>query len=363
MNRSVFEHADAKEFARTALFSGAAQASPPLELFQGGRGVTTYFPVRVADEPAGLINGVFRLEAMVRDCFVGNTLGQFDVRIHDGDRRIFGAEALGEVQRPTHTAKLSILNRTWALELQPKPHLWADLRSGYLPFLLAGLTSSLLFTILLYLVLTRRAQRKRVAGELRTLELQRHHSQKMEALGRLASGIAHDFNNLMTIVRGHAELASEGGALPPRAERSIQEIEKAALDGAALTNQLLAFGRHQRRLPVSMDVNEQVEEMGNMLERLMRDGVEMTFDLDCDLLPVHADPGQMHQLLINLVVNASDAMPDGGALHVRTRNRPTGPTGAPGPWVLLEVEDEGIGIDADVLRHVFEPFFTTKAVG
>ncbi len=206
--------------------------------------------------------------------------------------------------------------------------------------------------------------------EHRALESQLAQSQKLESLGRLAGGIAHDFNNLLTVINGYSGLLLErtydGDPLRPL----VEQIRKAGERAASLTQQLLAFGRKQAAQPRPMNINALVEESHSMLARLLGEDIEVIHTLEPDLGQVMMDPGQMHQVLMNLLVNARDAMPNGGKVIVETSNvvldddyRVTHPGVTPGPYVLLAVSDNGVGMDEETQRHLFEPFFTTKPQG
>jgi len=194
-------------------------------------------------------------------------------------------------------------------------------------------------------------------------------SQKMEAIGRLAGGVAHDFNNLMTAVMGNCEIAMAimGESGPSSLE--LSEIKKAAERASALTRQLLAFSRKQVMKTVYMDLNESVKNMERMLRRLIGEDVKLLTSLGPDLGKIKADPTQIEQVIINLAVNARDAMPTGGMLGIATYRQTLGEdfcrTRAgiqPGEYVVLKISDTGEGIDPEILPHVFEPFFTTKDV-
>jgi two-component system cell cycle sensor histidine kinase/response regulator CckA len=186
-------------------------------------------------------------------------------------------------------------------------------------------------------------------------------SQKMEAIGRLAGGVAHDFNNLLAVITGYSDLLLDelGTSDPNRAK--VEQIKQAANSAASLTRQLLMFSRQQIIQPVNLDINQTVGSTERMLRRLIKENIEFTVVLDDELDRIEADPGQIEQIILNLVVNARDAMPNGGKLRIQTRNvcrvRPNG------RFVLLEVTDTGTGIDQETQLHIFEPFFTTKAVG
>jgi PAS domain S-box-containing protein len=204
----------------------------------------------------------------------------------------------------------------------------------------------------------------------KVLEEQLRQSQKMEAVGRLAGGVAHDFNNLLTVIGGFSELAM--GRMDPEdpCRALLEEVRKAADRAAGLTRQLLAFSRRQVLQPVVLDLNGSVAGMERMLRRLLGEDVSIDLRLDPSLHRVLADAGQVEQAVMNLCVNARDAMPTGGRIRLSTRNlevvsgTPEATAGAnPGPHACLEVEDTGTGMAPDVLAHIFEPFFTTKPQG
>ena len=205
--------------------------------------------------------------------------------------------------------------------------------------------------------------------ERRQLEEQLRQAQKMEAVGKLAGGVAHDFNNLLTAIIGFATLASD--EVPPggSVHRSLTQIRQSAEQAATLTRQLLAFGRRQILQPEVLDLGEVVENVLPMLRRLIGEDITVTTNLDADVPVIRADRTQVQQVLLNLVVNARDAMPRGGALAIRTSQTTIearnsgGPDVEPGRYVVLEVTDTGQGVDAATADRIFEPFFTTKAFG
>jgi len=207
-------------------------------------------------------------------------------------------------------------------------------------------------------------------SERQQLEEQLRQSQKMEALGRLAGGVAHDFNNLLTIIKGHSDLLLDWLKTSEASYKSCEQIHKAADRAASLTRQLLAFSRRQVLQPKVLDLNVLVMEMDKLLERLIREDVEFVFLPGAALGNVKADPGQIEQVLLNLTVNACDAMPKGGKLTIETSNltvdgeyAQTRPGLQQGPFVLLSATDTGHGMDAKTKARIFEPFFTTKEVG
>ena len=203
----------------------------------------------------------------------------------------------------------------------------------------------------------------------RELEEQLRHVQKLEAIGRLAGGIAHDINNALTAIAGYTELALTVLRPEHPARADVQEIRRAAERAASVTRQLLAFSRKQLLEPRVFDVNESVANLGRMLERLLGDDVRLRTELGHDLPPIHADLGQIEQAVVNLAVNARDAMPNGGdlvlatALEDVTASHPHAATMPSGRYVMLRVTDTGHGMDADTRSRIFEPFFTTKEVG
>jgi two-component system cell cycle sensor histidine kinase/response regulator CckA len=195
-------------------------------------------------------------------------------------------------------------------------------------------------------------------------------SQKMEAVGRLAGGIAHDFNNLLTAITGFGDLVVNELAPESQVRRDAEEVLQAAARAAALTRQLLAFSRKQVLQPTVLDLNIVVANLEPMLRRLIGEDIDFRTTLPAGIGHVHADPGQLEQVLLNLVVNARDAMPDGGTLSIHTDRvmldqsyAEQHPPATAGEYVMLAVSDTGTGLDENVRAHLFEPFFTTKEPG
>ena len=190
-------------------------------------------------------------------------------------------------------------------------------------------------------------------------------AQRLESVGRLAGGVAHDFNNLLTAIRGYAQLLLAHVGPGSVEHRHAEEIDRAADRAAALTAQLLAFGRRQVLQTRPTELNRLVESIGTMLSGLVGDDVELAFELDPGVHPVRVDPAQIEQLLVNLVANAADATPADGRVVVRTANADVVDVDdlPRGRYAVLSVEDSGSGIDESALEHLFEPFFTTKDVG
>jgi signal transduction histidine kinase len=220
--------------------------------------------------------------------------------------------------------------------------------------------------------LVREMEERRVTEEaLRKSEEELRHSQKMEAVGRLAGGVAHDFNNLLTAIIGYAELIATRSSSNSLAKQNAELIRKAGEQAAALTRQLLAFSRKQILQPKVIDLNALVLEMEKLLRRVIGERFDLQSHPDARNGRVKADPSQLEQVVLNLGVNARDAMPRGGQLIIRTENvtldRKTAPqiaaSLAPGDYVVLSVTDTGAGMDEETKSHIFEPFFTTKGPG
>jgi nitrogen-specific signal transduction histidine kinase len=206
--------------------------------------------------------------------------------------------------------------------------------------------------------------------ERRQLEEQLLQAQKMEAVGRLAGGIAHDFNNILTAIKSYSELLIEDMATDNGRVEDVQEIREAADRAANLTRQLLAFSRQQMLRPRVLDLNSTVRDLKSMLDRLIGANIELKTRLSPDIGMITADPGQIEQVLVNLVVNASDAMTDGGRIDMETANveldeeyARTHVATPAGPYVMLCVSDTGHGMTREIQSRVFEPFFTTKEKG
>jgi PAS domain S-box-containing protein len=213
-------------------------------------------------------------------------------------------------------------------------------------------------------------ERKEAEQERRLLETRLHQSQRLESLGQLAGGVAHDFNNLLAVILNYSQFVTS--ELPPDSEaaRDVAEITKAAQRAAALTHQLLIFGRREVVHPEVLDVNDSVRDLGRLLSRTIGEHIELRTTLAPELWQVEADPSGVQQVLMNLVVNARDAMPDGGLLSVETENIEIDAELAvvlsgvvPGRYVRMRISDTGDGMEKAVQARAFEPFYTTKPTG
>ncbi len=213
-------------------------------------------------------------------------------------------------------------------------------------------------------------KKKHLIKEQKNLQEQLVQSQKMEAVGHLAGGVAHDFNNLLTIINGYSELLLMNKDEHSKSHERLQQIHNAGKRAEGLTRQLLAFSRKQILQPVVLDLNQLLSELDKMLKRLIGENIRLIFKYAPGLYKIKADPGQLEQVILNLVVNARDAMPKGGEIFIETMNLASeaedhyaGQDMPSGPKVLLTIRDTGIGMDEEILSHIFDPFFTTKAKG
>jgi signal transduction histidine kinase len=205
--------------------------------------------------------------------------------------------------------------------------------------------------------------------ERHLLEEELRQSQKMEAVGRLAGGIAHDFNNLLAVMLGYTTLTQSRAGDPAVVTRNLEHIRTAAERAASLTRQLLAFSRKQVLMPRVLDLDAVVGELSTMLERMIGEDVQLVTNVEGAKGRIRADRGQMEQVIVNLAVNARDAMPRGGRLDIVLRDVVVAPSAAepgalrPGRYARLEISDHGVGMDAETLERLFEPFFSTKERG
>ncbi|HEX7927170.1 MAG TPA: ATP-binding protein, partial [bacterium] len=213
------------------------------------------------------------------------------------------------------------------------------------------------------------SERKRTADRQRELEEQLFQAQKMESIGRLVGGIAHDFNNMLTPMLGYAELALAALDTTDPTHRHIQVIRSAAERASDLTRKMLMFGRRRPLRKSRVDIGPEIQSVVDMLKRVIHETVIIDAQIDRDVGQIEADPALMHQLVMNLALNARDAMPQGGALTIQARRTTLTPGMTrpgdlpPGPYVRVSVQDTGHGMDAETVNRIFDPFFTTKPEG
>jgi PAS domain S-box-containing protein len=208
-------------------------------------------------------------------------------------------------------------------------------------------------------------ERREAQVALEKVQRQLAESQKLDALGQLTGGVAHDFNNLLMVVTGHIQTLKKMAAHDPKAARAAQAIELAAQRGAALTSQLLTFSRRQRVNPQAIDLRQRVAAIREVLTSGLGSNVRFVVSMARDIWPVIVDTSEFEIALVNLVVNARDAMPEGGTVTISAKNASLGEgePAPPGDYVAITVEDTGVGIPKDIIARVFEPFFTTKPIG
>ncbi|MBR1128314.1 PAS domain-containing sensor histidine kinase [Bradyrhizobium iriomotense] len=206
-------------------------------------------------------------------------------------------------------------------------------------------------------------ERRNAQLKLEAMQKQLAEAQKFDALGQLTGGVAHDFNNLLMIISGSLHVLKKGSIDEARLQRAISAIETATRRGAALTNQLLTFARRQSVNPQAIDLAERIASIRAVLDAGLGSSVRLTFDIAPKVWPVRTDVSELETALLNLVINARDAMPDGGTVTISARNVVLDETPLTGEFVAIDVADTGLGIPADVVDKIFEPFFTTKPIG
>lgn len=342
-----------------AAAAGVTTRSRVVELRQGGRGFGTYVPI--LDErgaPAGFVNGVFRIDHAFQVCLPDPALPpDFAIEILE-DGQVLLSRGNPDPLAPVQEVQLPLFGRPLTLRLAATPPLVKAHVSGTARFVLAsGILVAVLSALVLRLLLARYQQRRRAEAEQLESEREQARVTRLESIGRLAGGVAHDFNNYLTAILGSNELALND--LPPESpvRESLEVALQAARRAAEVTRRLLTFARREPGEPAVIEPCKLVEDLARMLPSLLGEDIELHLDLDRDAGCVRIDPTQLEQVLINLIVNARDAMPVGGSLYLRVRRYEAGAA------VEIEVEDSGIGMDEEIRAHAFEPFVTSKAEG
>ena len=372
--------ADANQLAalRAAEVGRKPVASRPVSLRKGDRGLLVCVPVYSNNELRGFVVGAFSYKELISSVIHDVPQGYW-VAVYDGNEELFSQGAvLPRDMEWAQTTSVGFQQLTWRVEVWPKPVTisralsilpQATFIGGILMAALIGFTAYLAETSRLRargVVAINKELQKEIAVREQTEQALRE-AQKMEAVGQLAGGVAHDFNNLLMVIRGHALLSFNRTTPDGPSRRELREILSATDRASSLTRRLLAFSRKQVLQLRVLDLNTLVGHTKELFPPVLGKDIQLFIELDPDLGRVRADSAQIEQVIMNLVFNARDAMPNGGKLTIKTGNTDLdeawvrGHTGAqPGPHVVLEVRDTGHGIDPGTLSHIFEPFFTTK---
>jgi signal transduction histidine kinase/ActR/RegA family two-component response regulator len=362
-----------------AMVRKSTMVTPAATLGQAVQGFLICVPVFSDREFTGFLVGVLGYQESLSSILQG-VASDYWVAIYDGDTEIYSRElATKTIARPyVQEASIDFQQLTWRVQVWPKSGAVAYARSP-LPMLVfsADILMAIVLAFAVYMTESSQFHVKKLAAANRKLEKEiagREQAEetlrqalKMEAVGRLAGGVAHDFNNLLLVIRGQAALSLNGVGPGTALRRDLTEIVKAADRASSLTRKLLAFGRKQVLQARVLDLNTLVTQVAEMLPSVLGEDISLRLDLDPSLGRVKADSAQLEQVIMNLVFNAKDAMPEGGELTIETSNCDLGeewvrghPGIRSGPYVVLGVRDTGNGMDEETQSHLFEPFFTTK---
>jgi signal transduction histidine kinase len=362
-----------------SMSSHRAVATRTVDLRQGGRGVLVCMPVMRNGKLGGYLLGVFRYQELLGS-ILGDVAPDYWIAVSDGNEQIYRRKGATPPWKdaPAQEEDINFQQLAWRAQVWLAPDKSIYPRSA-LPqiIFIGGLVMAAWIAITAYTAETAGLRAQEVATaheELKKEIAEREHAeevlreaQKMEAVARLAGGVAHDFNNMLMVIRCQAELSLNGLSPESPLRRELSEIVRTSDRASSLTRQLLAFGRKQVLHPRRLNLNDVVTQMAALLPPVLGVDVSVGLDLDPNLGPVKADSSQMEQIIMNLVFNARDALPNGGGLKIRTENTDldgTWVTSHPevksGPYVILTVSDTGCGMDRETQSHIFEPFFTTK---
>jgi signal transduction histidine kinase/ActR/RegA family two-component response regulator len=384
-NKAVLGTSFQADSRRRAVLQGVADqgvmlVSRSVDLKTGGRGFLVCVPIFSDHTYQGAIAGVFNYQDLLGPIL--KDVAQDDwLAVYENSEKIYdrGGDSAPSEDAPALEANIVIGQMTWQARLWPKLETVARARSP-LPrvVLLGGLLMAGLLASSVYLAETSRVrarevtavdeQLKKEIAERERVEDELRHALRMEAVGRLAGGVAHSFNNLLLVIQGHAHVLLNSLGVSDGLQRHPKEILKASETAASLTRQLLAFSRKQILQPKVLDLNALISQTTELLPSLLGPDIELEVSLDPALGRVRADPGQVEQVIMNLVVNARDAMPEGGKLKIETANTQSywssvHPERAGQPGVMLAVSDDGCGMDEATRSRIFEPFFSTKEKG
>lgn len=357
LGRNLRTHPHAAPYFLQAERSGKPVVTPSIALYQGPRGITSYFPVVRGGDRIGYVNGVFDCGTLVRASLAKGVLDHYLVRVSDEGGLLYESSGFAASRAYASRAETTVGTRRWLVEVMPTADLVAASRSRAPDLLL--LLALLLGPATWWIVRERNQKQQalaRLQAERHELERQMLEAQKLEAVGRLAGGVAHDFNNLLTAMLGHAELARRDRSLPEKVRADLDVVIDAARRGAEITRDLLTFSRREVVETRAVDVAVEVSRLLPILSHLMREDVELVTDITDQPVVARVAPAQLERALMNLVVNAVDAQPSGGTVTISVR-------AADEKHVAIDVKDEGEGMTEDVAKRAFEPFFTTKAPG
>lgn len=360
---------------------GVALVSRSVALKTGGRGFLVCVPIFSNQQYLGAVAGVFNYRDLLNPIL--HDVAQDDwLDVYENSEKIYDREGETPPADKAYALETNIFigQLTWRARLWPKPETVAR-ASSPLPrvFLLGGILMAGLLAFAIYQAETSRLRAREVTavdeplkseiGERERVEGELRHALRMEAVGRLAGGVAHSFNNLLLVIQGQTHILLSSLSLNGGMQRNAREILKATDNAASLTRQLLAFSRKQILQPRVLDLNDLISQTAELLPSLLGPDVELDISLDPELGRVRVDPGQVEQVIINLVVNARDAMPHGGKLKIETANAAlrwqssVHPERGGQQGIVLAISDNGCGMDEETRSRIFEPFFSTKEKG